>query len=253
MKKIVVLIQALNEEKQVQECVQSAKLLTATIILADQGNSDNTVTLAKKGGAKIITVPSAKYVEEMREIAIAKVDAEWICILDADERMTKALADEIKRAILSNEYTSYKIPRKNIFGRKKWLKYGGWWPDFQIRLVSKTSLKSWPKQIHSTPIIEGRQGYLTNPLLHFFHGDLETMVQKTIVFEQIEAELLFKALKPASTTTFHRKFLGEFSRRFFLSLGFMDGTIGILEAIYQAFSKTITYLFLYEKKISRSL
>lgn len=79
------------------------------------------------------------------------------------------------------------------------------------------------------------------------------MVQKTLIFEDIESELLCKANKPVSTITFFRKFLGELFRRFFANSGFLDGKIGIIESVYQAYSKTITYLLLYEKKNRRPL
>lgn len=90
-------------------------------------------------------------------------------------------------------------------------------------------------------------GLLNNPILHYFHGDIGQMVNKTMVFEDIESELLFEAERPVYTLTFFRKFFGELFRRLILNKGFMDGTIGIIESFYQAYSKTITYLFLYEK------
>lgn len=229
-KTIAVLIQAWNEDEQLKDCLASAKLLTNNVVVNDK---------------------EVKYVEELREIAIEEVNAEWILLLDVDERLTEELAFEIKRVIKNKGFTSYKVPRKNIFGRKKWLRHGGWWPDHQTRLIKKEALRSWPKQIHSTPVIEGQQGLLTQPLLHFFHGDFQSMVSKTTLFEDIESDLLLEAGKPVRTSTFFRKFFGELYRRLIRKVGFLDGPIGIIEAIYQAFSKTITYLYLYEKKKSR--
>ena len=95
--------------------------------------------------------------------------------------------------------------------------------------------------------------HLKEPFLHYSHGDLQAMVEKTLIFEDIESELLYKAGRSVSTLLFFRKFLGELERRLLRNKGFMDGEIGIIESIYQAFSKTITYLFLYEKKNSRTL
>jgi DNA-directed RNA polymerase beta' subunit len=211
-------------------------------------------------------------VEPAREFGIQKTKTDWAFVLDADERIIKELATEIQNVIASeakqshqkqiasssstprdDKSTHYKASRKNIFGQKQWLKHGGWWPDYQIRLINKKYFKAWPKEIHSTPIIDGQCGYLTNPLLHYFHGDIEQMVKKTIIFENIESDLLYKAKKNVSTATFFRKFLGELFRRFIKGKGFLDDTIGIIESIYQAFSKTITYIFLYEKQKSRPL
>ena len=104
--------------------------------------------------------------------------------------------------------------------------------------------------VTSAPFLPRR---LDQAFKHLFHGDLEQMVQKTTVYEAIEADLLFKANRPASTVIFFRKFIGELYRRMYKNKGYADGDLGVIESIYQAFSKTITYLFLYEKKNSRSV
>ncbi len=250
---IAVVIHTYNEEKNIADCLDSAFLLTENIVLIDMESTDKTTEIARSKNARTFTFPHSHYVEPSREFGIKQAQADWVFILDADERLTENLATEIKRAIKSSEFTSYKLPRKNIFGGKKWLKHGGWWPDMQLRLIKTASFRKWPKEIHSTPIIEGEEGMLNNPILHHFHGDLETMVQKTIVFEGIESDLLYKAGKATSTRNIMRKFLGELYRRLFRDRGFLDGKIGIIESIYQAFSKTITYLYLYEKRESRTL
>ena len=219
-------------------------------------STDKTVEIAKNLNVSFFNFPKSNYVEPAREFGISKVKTEWVFILDADERITEELAEEIIKTMRSHpqgDQTFYKIPRKNIFGRIKWLRHGGWWPDYQIRLISKKHFVNWPKQIHSTPQIQGRLGYLKNPLTHNFHGDLTNMIKKTVVFEDIESDLLYKANKNVSTATFFRKFLAELYRRLIKSLGFLDGTVGIIESIYQAFSKTITYLFLYEKSKDKKI
>ena len=237
MNKITVIIYTQKNDKNIKECFESAKLLTDNIIFV---------------------YPDSNYVETVREKGIRMTKTQWVLILDVDERITKELALEIKEIINSHHKstknnqlptTHYKIPRKNIFGKIKWLKHGGWWPDYQIRLINKKYFVSWPKRIHSTPIINGKIGYLKNPLLHLFHADLESMVKKTLVFEDIESDLMYQAKTPVNTLIFFRKFIAELWRRMFKNLGFLDGVYGIIESIYQAFSKTITYLFLYEKNL----
>jgi len=233
--------------------------LTKEIIVVDMESKDSTKEIVKHLGAKIYTFPKRGYVEPARKFGIEKARTDWVFILDADERMTEELAEElaeeIKSVIISyNRLKSvgishYKIPRKNIFGRLKWLKYGGWWPDYQIRLIKKEAFVDWPKEIHSTPKIKGKCGFLKNPILHYFHGDLKKMVEKTTVFEDIESDLLFKACRTVNVFTFFKKFLGELHRRLIKNLGFLDGDIGIIESTYQAFSKTITHIFLYEKQV----
>lgn len=263
--KISIVIHSSNDQQNIAECIDSAKLLSEEVVVIDMSSTDKTAEIAKRSGAEVFSFPKLNYVEPAREFGINKAKTDWVFLLDTDERITLELAKEIKNLTIQNPTTYnlqqpttyFKVPRKNIFGKVKWLKNGGWWPDYQTRLINKKYFRSWPKEIHSTPSISGEMGFLHNPITHYFHGDLESMVNKTIIFEDIESNLLFKAKKEVKTLTFFRKFLGELYRRLFRNLGFKDGDVGIIESIYQAFSKTITYIYLYEKsspaQASRSL
>lgn len=260
---VTVIIHTRNEEQHIKECITSARALTSNILVVDMKSTDKTVDIAESEEVKVVSFPFSHYVEPARAFGIEKAETKWVFILDADERMTTELASELQKIMKSTPLISedtgsdsptyYKVPRKNVFGKKKWLKHGGWWPDHQMRFINKLYFKSWPEQIHSTPDIAGKMGYLDNPIIHYFHGDVEKMVQKTMTFEQIESQLLFDAKRPVSTMTFFRKFLGELYRRLIMKAGFLDGPIGIIESLYQAYSKTITYLYLYEKKNSSSV
>lgn len=245
---ISVVIQTYNEEKNIRECIDSARLLSDHLVLVDTESTDNTVAIAREMGLKIYSFPNQKLVEPAREFGVEKGDGEWVFLLDADERITPGLAGEIKKVIHENKHTHYKVPRKEIFGKTVWLEHGGWWPNHIIRLIEKKHFKEWPKNIHSTPVVEGSCGILKEALLHYSKNDYEVIVSKTILFEDQESDLLYKANKPVSVPTFFRKFFGELYRRLFKKQGYKDGMIGIIESIYQAFSKTITYLYLYEKK-----
>lgn len=248
---ISVVIHTHNEEKNISECIDSARLLSSDIVVVDMESEDSTVSIVKKKKVKLLTFPFSHYVEPAREFGIKQSKGDWVFILDADERITPQLANTVKSHISGNKtpskFDSFEIARKNIFGKKKWLQYGGWWPDYQIRLIKRNSFKKWPKAIHSTPSIRGNLGSIEEPIVHYFHGNFETMVQKTETFEDIESSMLYEAKRSVGILTFFRKFFGGLYRRLFRDKGYKDGKIGIIESIYQAYSKTITYLFLYEK------
>lgn len=246
-KSCTVIIYTRNEENNIQACISSAFLLTKDIIIIDMESTDTTVKIAKQCEVLVYSFPHKHYVEPARKFGIEKAQTDWVCILDADERITTELADEIKNAMTCHTYTHYKIPRKNIFAGTKWLKRGGWYPDYQVRLIKKSSFVTWSGEIHGSPQINGMCGLLHSSLVHYFHPNLENMVEKTIIYENIESDLLFHAGKKANTLVFFRKFWGELYRRLIRHVGFLDGSYGIIESVYQAFSKTITYLFVYEK------
>lgn len=244
---ITIIIHTRNEANNIGACIDSARLLTHFVIVIDMESEDNTVALAKQKGILVLGFPSSRYVEPARLFGIQKADTDWVFVLDADERMTQTLADEIKKQIATDSFTYYKTPRKNIFAGKKWLKHGGWYPDHQIRLIKKSALVTWDKTIHAKPKIRGQAGVLKQSLIHYFHPSLENMVGKTANYEDIESDLLVGVGRQANVLIFFRKFAGELYRRLIRQAGFLDGSFGIIESIYQAFSKTITYLFIYEK------
>src|SRR3972149_1526016 len=161
---ITVVIHTLDDQENIVDCMESAKLLTDKIIVIDMESRDATVKLAKKSGAEIYFFPPASYVEPARNFGIGKASTKWVFLLDTDERLTPELAEEIKSALVNPQYSHFKINRKNIFSGVKWLKHGGWWPDQIIRLINKEHFKNWPKQIHSTPVISGSIRSLKNPL-----------------------------------------------------------------------------------------
>lgn len=259
---ITVLIYAYNDEQNIERAIESAKILSSTVLLVDIGSTDDTSKIARRCGSQVITLKHSPYVELVRMEGIKKAKTDWIFILDSDEVITQNLADEILQVTglpfdsapfggtqgkQGEQATSYRIPRKNIFGQSKWLRHGGWWPDYQTRLIKRSALKEWPSVIHSTPKIEGSRTDLKEPLIHYSHGNFSQMVQKTIKFEGAESGLLHQGGKKASTLIFFRKFLGELYRRLIKQKGFLDGKEGFAESIYQAYSKTVTYLMLYEK------
>ncbi len=242
-----VVIHTFNEAKNIKEAIESAKILTDDIVVIDMHSSDKTVDLAKHLGAKVKFFKFSYYVEPARNFGIASAGGDWVFILDADERITKQLADEIKTRVGKEEFTHYRVPRKNLFLKKHFLRYGGWWPDYQLRLIEKKSFVNWPARIHATPEIKGKVGFLKQPIIHYFHQDFKSMVEKTALYENIEADLLYKHKRSVSVLIFLRKFLGELYRRLIKHKGYKDGVWGGLEAFYQAYSKTITWLYLYQK------
>ncbi len=248
---ITVIINSYNNEDHIADCIASARLLTEQVIVVDMESHDRTSEIAHRLGAQVHTFPQSRYVEPARMFGVNQAITDWVFILDTDERITTSLAVEIKDVLAntsSKPPTHFRIPRKNMFAETAWLKHGGWWPDHQVRLIKKDALRNWPARIHATPEITGSCAALKSPLIHYFHTDISGMVKKTIIFEDIESDLLYSASRKVNVSTFFRKYLGELIRRLILRQGFRDGVFGMLESIYQAYSKTITWLYLYEKK-----
>lgn len=248
---ITIVLTVFNEAHNIKPCIENARTLTDDIIVVDTESTDNTLSEAKKLGVQTYSFPYKRYVEPSRNFAISKAKSDWVFILDADERFTDELVNEIRTTIAHTDKTHFKVPRKNIFAGIWPLSHGGWNTDEIIRLIKRDAFVNWPEHIHSTPEISGDMGTLDTSLEHHFHPNLENMVEKTILFEDMESELLYKAGRQSGIVIFFRKFFGELYRRLIKWQGFRDGTPGVIESIYQAYSKTITYIFLYEKQLKK--
>mgnify|MGYP001619175527 FL=1 len=110
---------------------------------------------------------------DWRNLGAKKASGDWLLYVDTDEEVTPALRAEIISAIRSPLSTihAYAIPRKNIiFGKE--MRHCGLWPDYVLRLIKKDKLGGWEGKLHEQPKIEGKIGYLKNPLIHTKHKTL---------------------------------------------------------------------------------
>ena len=124
---ISVVISAYNEEQNIKDCIESVVDFANEIIVVDNSSTDKTQEIAKKSGAVIyVQENDPKKIDLQKNFGFEKAKEEWILSLDADERLTPKLAQEITKTLSSDSHTSgYYIPRKNIiFG--KWIKNSIW-------------------------------------------------------------------------------------------------------------------------------
>ncbi|MBL7078630.1 glycosyltransferase family 2 protein, partial [Candidatus Shapirobacteria bacterium] len=152
---ISVVVNTLNEEKNLSRCLSSVEKLADEIVVVDMYSDDQTREIARKFGARVFLHEKLNYVEPARNFAIEKARGKWIFILDADEKITSSLAKKLKEIAWADkgEIDYVLIPRKNIiFG--KWIQNSRWWPDYLPRFFKKGKI-DWPAQIHQQPELKG--------------------------------------------------------------------------------------------------
>ena len=251
MTKISAIVLTKNSENLVADCLASINW-TDEIVVIDDNSSDKTREMARKAGGKVFTF-SGNF-SEKRNFGAKKAIGDWLLYIDADERVTPLLRKEIQSAISHqpstiNHFTAYAIPRRNIFLGHE-MRWGGWWPDFVLRLIKKEALLKWEGELHEQPKIIGKVGKLKKPLTHISHRSLTEMVDKTNDWSEVEARLLFDAGHPKMTWwRFLSVGVREVWDRGIKKMGFLDGTVGVIEIIYQTFSRMITYAKLWEMQI----
>ncbi len=201
MSKLSVVLAVYNEENNLEDCLNSVKDIASEIIIVDGGSKDQTLEIAKKFGAKIIQTANPPIFHINKQKALEAATKDWILQLDADERVTESLRNEIekvlemdneeiasyentlkKREIFrkhvvllekrdgsigkeTGEYCAFFIPRLNFF-LGNFLRYGGVYPDGVIRLVKKGKAYFPCKSVHEQIVVNGKVGWLENDLLH---------------------------------------------------------------------------------------
>lgn len=252
--KLSVIILTKNEEPVIRECLESVRWADE-IVVVDHCSTDKTLDIVRKFGIKkIIKAPENSNFSDRRNLGAKETEGKWLLYVDADERVTSELRDEILQIISSTKsadqisnFMAYAIPRKNI-RLTKVLYHGGWWPDYVLRLMKKDSLIKWEGELHEQPIIDGKVGKLKEAFLHYSHrGSFEHKLQTTIKWSEIEARKMFEANHPPmNVSRFLSAMWREFYKRMIKYQAWRDGTEGIIEAFYQVFSVFISYARLWE-------
>jgi glycosyltransferase involved in cell wall biosynthesis len=191
MMTVSVVLATFNEEKNLSECLDSVRDLADEIIIVDGGSIDKTVEVAKKFGAKVKVTDNPQIFHINKQKAIDMATKDWVFQLDADERVTPELADEIESRIMNNEsrFSGFWIPRKNWFLGRFLLK-GGQYPDYTLRLYKRG--KAWlpQKTVHEQAVVDGEVGYIDNALLHYpYKSFYDYIIKWDRYTDLIESEL----------------------------------------------------------------
>lgn len=250
MGSISVVINTLNEEKNLAKALNSVKDLADEIVVVDMHSTDKTVEIAEKYNAKIYLHKNIGYVEPARNFAISKARSDWILILDADEEIPLRLFKKIKELINNPKADYFRIPRKNIiFG--KWVKYSRWWPDYNIRLFKKNSV-SWSDEIHSIPITQGQGADLEAKedlaIIHYNYSSIEQYLERMNRYTTIQADSLILQGYKFIWKDLIAKPIEEFLGRYFSGEGYKDGLHGLSLSLLQAFSEVVLYIKLWQKE-----
>jgi glycosyltransferase involved in cell wall biosynthesis len=179
MSGLSVVLATYNEEENLGPCLDSVKDISDEIVVVDGLSQDRTVEIAKRYHAKVKVTTNKPIFHINKQMAIDMATKDWVFQLDADERVTAELAKEIKEEIGNwklpasqrgeeignSRVNGYWIPRKNWFlGR--FLTKGGQYPDYTLRLYRRGKGRLPQKSVHEQAVVEGKVGYLKNPLIH---------------------------------------------------------------------------------------
>lgn len=242
--KLSALILAKNEEMLIEDCLKQLNFADEIIVL-DQNSDDQTEKIAKKYASKVLKTNETNF-DINRNTLKEEANGDWLLYVDCDERISVDLKNEISILMTKNEFSAYYFSRKNyVLG--KWLKHGGWWPDHVPKLFKNENLKGWQGTVHESPQVTGNFGYAKNPLEHITAKSISKMLSKTIKWAKIEADLRYRANQSRVTAPkVVKAVVVEFTGRYFIKFGVLDGTVGLIQSIFQALHQAVVLIYLWE-------
>lgn len=250
-KKLAVVLATLNEENNIKNCLNSVRAIADEIVIVDGSSEDRTREIAKAAGVRVFCVPNAPMFHKNKQLAVSKAKSKWILQLDADERLGEDLRAEIKKIINEKDvfYDGYYLPRKNWF-LGKFLTKGGQYPDYVVRLFLNGRGRFPRKSVHEQIEIQGKVGYLKNPLIHLADPNFSRYLRRFNCYTTLDAENMAKErLKPSfwlGIKFIILKPIHWFCLTFLRHKGFVDGFPGFIFALMSSLRFPVAFLKLWE-------
>jgi len=230
MNAISVFVPVLNEEDKIADALQSVQWAD-DVVVVDTGCTDRTIDIARQFGCRIEHV-NFKGFGALRNASVSLCKHDWILSIDADERVTPELQQEIITTVKNTDaLDAWFIPRRNFFmGRR--IRHCGWYPDYcQPKLFRKGALTYHEDMVHEGFDIHGKVGYLKNDVLHYSFRNLDQVIDKMNRYSTLGMQKLEQQGKHVSMASALLHALGAFLRIYVLKRGFLDGWPGFVIAL----------------------
>lgn len=242
-----------NEEEHLRDCLESVRNLADEIIIVDSNSSDKTQDIAMEFGALIQVYDDWRGFGVQKNRAVSLANNHWVLSIDADERVTSELANEISRVLQSQtNFQAYEIPRLSWYcGR--FIKHSGWQPDYVLRLFDRRVAQFSLDLVHERVLCTSEVGRLNASMLHYSFQNFSQVLTKIDRYSSASAEQLYRSNAKASLPKAVGHGLWAFVRAYILRLGFLDGAQGFALAISNAEGTYYRYLKLWLLNQQRDL
>ncbi|HOZ13512.1 MAG TPA: glycosyltransferase [Tenuifilaceae bacterium] len=246
MHKISAVIITLNEEKNIERCLQSLVGVADEIVIVDSYSVDRTKEIAQNYGAKFIQHPFAGY-RDQKNFAVQHASFDFVLSLDADEALSVDLKASILNAKQNWIYDAYEFNRLN-YCCGSWIRHTAWYPDCKIRLFDRRKGEWSGANIHETIKMEksATVGFLKGDLLHWTYTSYEQLVEMMNKYSTLSAKEYFRVGKKASFVKLVISPFWRFIHSYFIRGGFLDGYAGFFISVSIAKLNQLKYLKLYQ-------
>ena len=214
-----------NAARQLAACLESASFADEMLVV-DSGSSDGTAELAAKHGARVLQKEWLGFGAQ-KQFAVQAARHDWVLCLDADERVSEPLRAGMLAALAAPAAQAYAMPRCNRF-MGRWLRHGEGYPDWSLRLFDRRHARWSDDPVHEQVLAEVPVARIQADLLHDSAETLAGYLDKQNRYTSMQAEALFKAGKRAGVVQLLLSPALRFVKFYFLRLGFLDGSAGLV-------------------------
>ena len=240
---VSVVIVTRDEEMNIEDALRSAAG-AQEIVVVDSFSKDRTVEICRQYTGKVYQHEWRGYAGQ-KQLAVDLAQGPWVLILDADERITPELRDEITRVVKNTDCDGFSMPRRNYFlGR--WIRHSGWWPDRTLRLFRKDRGGLEDREVHEKVVVSGKVGQLDAPLEHYTYRTISDYVRKMEVYSSLAAAQIRKQRRPGAFSLLVKP-LFTFFKMYVLRRGFLDGMHGLMLAWLYSYYTFLKYAKAWER------
>lgn len=273
---IAVVVCTQDEELNLRRCLNSVTFANASFVV-DGGSTDATIEIAQELGANVVRHPWTGYAAQKNwALDNLPIKTGWVLFMDADERVTPELADEILAATTrqDGQHVGYYVARRMIF-MGRWLRRTYWYPDFNLRLFQVGSGRFEDRLVHERVALNGSAGYLRNDLIHEDRRPIAAYVARLNRYSTLEAEEMFGVPTSDARLRVPSSFRGDWAARrralkervwyrvpfraavrfawtMTVRLGFLDGRAGLIFTLLACWNEWLATAKLYEMRVRAS-
>jgi len=236
-----------NAARVLEPCLDSIAFADE-IVIVDSGSSDATLEIAARKGARVVSKEWLGFGRQ-KQFAVEQARNDWVLCVDADERVSPALARSIQGALTAPAAPVYRMPRRNRFlGR--WLAHGEGYPDWSPRLFNRLNARWSDDLVHEKVLFSVTPGTLGGDLMHDSFDDLAAYLERQNRYTTLAARQAFEQGRGASVLHLVLSPAVRFVKFYLVRLGFLDGLPGLVHISIGCMNSYLKYAKLIELRRS---
>lgn len=247
--KLSVVIITKNEENKIAKCLESIKWVDE-IVVVDDLSQDRTVEISREYGAKVVSHKSDGNFDRQRNIGIDNATSSWILQMDADEIVTPELKVAIQKAIdIDSEFSAFQFKRKNFF-LNHFMKYGGFYGAYSIKLFKKAKARYIGHSVHETLKVDGKVGTIKEDINHYAFQSIAQNIDRNNMYSTVRAKIMKEDQGKLDEKTIKYNLtirpVKTFWKMYVKKKGYKDGMHGLVFAILFTFGPMLRWIKYWE-------